>query len=229
MTFRIGGIDPQKYYTFKEAQREQYAELIHALEAMGGFTQYIRTTHDEIIWVNNSISGLNPLDVNDLSGLEISGRKRMRLTLEFLQKRMPGFANSYILDTASQIGVRSSRRLIGEYIITEKDLLSGTLFPDTVAVCPDFRHTFSKEYPHWHVPYRALVPRDMDGLLVAGRCCSADLTANDWLAPVQICVAQGQAAGTAAALAVKNDVNVRMLSYKVLQNRLKRQGVPLPF
>ena len=229
LTFRIGDVDPQKYYSFKEDQRERYTELLHELEGLGGFTQYIRTTRDDIIWVNNSIPGLNPLDVNDLSSLEVSGRKSMRLTLEFLQKHMPGFANSYILDSASQIGVRSSRRLIGEYIVTEKDLLSGTLFPDTIAICPDFRHTFSTEFPHWHVPYRALVPRDLDGLLVAGRCCSADLTANDWLAPVQICVAQGQAAGTAAALAVKNNVNVRMLSYKVLQNRLKRQGVPLPF
>ena len=132
------------------------------------------------------------------------------------------------MDTASQIGVRSSRRLIGEHILTEQDLCSGTIFPDTIAVCPDFRHTLSPEHPHWHVPYRSLIPDRVDNLLVAGRCFSSDPVANDLLAPIQFCIAMGQAAGTAATLAIKRGVAVRRLDYRLLHNSLADQGVPLP-
>jgi hypothetical protein len=104
---------------------------------------------------------------------------------------VPGFENSFIMDTASQIGVRSSRRLIGEHILTERDLYSGKVFPDTIAVCPDFRHTILPEHPHWHVPSRSLIPNRVDKLLVAGRCFSSDPVANDLLAPIQICIAMG--------------------------------------
>lgn len=141
---------------------------------------------------------------------------------------MPGFGNSFIMDTASQAGVRSSRRLIGEHVLTKDEIFSGTVFPDTVAVCPDFRHTVSLEHPHWHIPYRSLIPRQVDNQLVAGRCYSSDLVANDLLAPIQFCIAMGQAAGTAAALAIKHGVSPRNLDYKLLQNSLVNQDVPLP-
>jgi hypothetical protein len=152
----------------------------------------------------------------------------MQITHLFLKKNVPGFDKSYITDTASQIGVRSSRRLIGEHILTKEEIFSGTIFPDTIAICPDFRHTASPEHPHWHVPYRSLIPRNVDNLLVAGRCYSSDLVANDLLAPIQFCIAMGQAAGTAAALAVNHDVSIRGLNFKLLRDCLASQNVPLP-
>lgn len=79
-----------------------------------------------------------------------------------------------------------------------------------------------------HIPYRSLVPRKLESLLVAGRCFSSDLVANDVLSPIQFCMAMGQAAGTAAALAVKGGVKVRDVDYGSLQECLHRQGVPLP-
>jgi hypothetical protein len=132
------------------------------------------------------------------------------------------------MDTASQLGVRSSRRLIGEHILTEKEIYSGLVFPDTIAVCPDIAHTFSPEHPHWHVPYRALIASQVENVLAAGRCYSSDLVANDVLAPIQFCMAMGQAAGTAAALTVKQGVTLKTLDYKSLQSSLRSQGVPLP-
>lgn len=141
---------------------------------------------------------------------------------------MPGFENSFILDTASQIGVRSSRRLIGQHILTEKELFSGTVFPNTIAVCPDFRYTVSSEHPHWHIPLSSLVAAKVDNLLAAGRCFSSDLVANDLLAPIQFCIAMGQAAGTAAALAIKHQVAIRDLDFQILRDSLIKQGVPLP-
>jgi hypothetical protein len=93
---------------------------------------------------------------------------------------------------------------------------------------PDFRHEFSPEHPHWHIPYRSLLPRRVKNMLVAGRCLSADAVANDILAPIQYCFAMGQAAGTAAALAVKDNVNPGQVDIKMLQARLSAQNVPLP-
>jgi len=228
LTFRIGNVDSNKYFSFRESEAQKYAELMRELEGLGGFTLYIRTTHEDVLWVNNFIPGLDPLNTADLTWLEVHGRKRALITQCFLKEQVPGFENSFIMDTASQIGVRSSRRLIGEHILTERDLYSGTVFPDTIAVCPDFRHTLSPEHPHWHVPYRSLIPNRVEKLLVAGRCFSSDPVANDLLAPIQFCIAMGQAAGTAAALAIKHGVAVRRLDYRLLHNSLVDQGVPLP-
>jgi hypothetical protein len=228
MTFRISGIDPGKYYTFREAKPEAYSSLIKDLEAQGGFSHFIRTTRDETLWVNNAVGGLNPLEVTDLTWLEVDGRKRMLTTHRFLQKYVPGFENSFIMDTASQLGVRSSRRLIGEHILTEKEIYSGLVFPDTIAVCPDIGHTCSPEHPHWHVPYRSLIASQVENVLAAGRCFSADIVANDVLAPIQFCIAMGQAAGTAAALTIKQGVTLKTLDYQTLRSSLQSQGVPLP-
>jgi hypothetical protein len=228
LTFRIANINTEKYYQFKESDSPKYVGLMRDLENQGGFTHLIATTHEGVFWVNNNIPGLNPLNAADLTWLEVNGRKRMLITQRFFKKNIPGFESSFILDTASQIGVRSSRRLIGRHILTEKEIFSGTVFPDTIAVCPDFRHTVSAEHPHWHIPFGSLVASDIDNLLVAGRCYSSDLVANDLLAPIQFCIAMGQAAGTAAALAIQNRVAIRDLNHQILRASLLKQGVPLP-
>ncbi|MBN1188130.1 MAG: FAD-dependent oxidoreductase [Dehalococcoidales bacterium] len=228
LTFRIGNIDSKKYLDFRSSDAAGFAERMRELEKMGGFTHYISTTREDVIWVNNAVGGLDPLDVSDLSRLEVEGRRCILTTHRYLQKYIPGFENSYILDTASQIGVRSSRRLLGEHVLTEKEIFSGVVFPDTIVKCPDFRHTFSPEHPHWHIPYRSLIPCQINNLLAAGRCFSSDLVANDLLAPIQFCIAMGQAAGTAAALSMKEGVSVRDLDYKLLQKCLARQDVLLP-
>jgi hypothetical protein len=228
LTFRIANIDQDKYFRFKESDSQKYAGLMRELEKQGGFSHLIATTHQGVFWVNNNIPGLNPLNVADLTWLEVNGRKRMLLTRSFFKQNIPGFENSYVLDSASQIGVRSSRRLIGRHILTAKEIFSGLVFPDTIAVCPDFRYTVSAAHPHWHIPFSSLVASETDNLLVAGRCYSSDLVANDLLAPIQFCIAMGQAAGTAAALAIQHQVAIRDLDHQILRGRLLAQGVPLP-
>jgi len=228
LTFRIGNVDTEKYYGFRGSELKKHTELIHELEKQGGFTHFITTTHEGVLWVNNNIPGLNPLKVADLTWLEVNGRKRILATIRFLKEHMPGFENSFIMDTASQIGVRSSRRLIGEHVLTGKEIFSGTVFPDTIATCPDFRHTVSPEHPHWYIPLSSLIASGTNNLLVAGRCFSSDLVANDLLAPIQFCIAMGQAAGTAAALAIKQKIAIRDLDYKILKDCLHKQSVPLP-
>ena len=225
--FQVSGIDINRLNNFKKTNQKQFTELMEELQGLGGFNMHIRTSRDDTVWFNNFLSGLNGIDVDDLTWVEVNGRKKMRITQDFFKNNIPGFEKSYITQTASQVGVRSSRRLAGEHIVTEEDCLTGTKFPDTIAVCPSFRFTVSKKHPYMNIPYRALVPKKVDNLLVAGRCISTDQVANDLLAPIQFCIAMGQAAGTASALALEHNIKVRDVDSADLQKRLKEQGAYL--
>ncbi len=132
------------------------------------------------------------------------------------------------MDTASQIGTRGSRRLIGEHIVTGQDILSGKVHDDSIAVCPSLHHNSSPERPNPYIPYRSLIPRRVENLLAAGRCFSSDAFANDALNLIPHCIAMGEAAGTAAALAIKNGISPRQIDHRALQARLIDQDVPLP-
>jgi hypothetical protein len=150
----------------------------------------------------------------------------MRKGHEFMKKNFPGFENSFILDTASQTGTRGSRRLVGEYIITAEDMNSSKKFDDTIAVIPKIAPGGSGTCSY--IPYRALIPVKVEGLLVAGRSFSSDKIANDSMNLIPHCCAMGEAAGTAAALAVKQGISPRKLDYKLLQKQLLKQGAALP-
>jgi hypothetical protein len=228
LVFQVANINVKEFIDFRQTKQSSYNELIRELEQIGGFPMALRSSRDDVLWFNNFLPDLNPLDVNDLTWVEVNARKKMLFTYDFFKKKIPGFSKSYIMNTASQTGVRSSRRLAGEYIITNNDLRTGAAHKDTIAVCPSFTHTVSKEHPHMHIPYRSLVPREIENLLVAGRCLSSDLIANDMLAPIQFCIAMGQAAGTAGALSLSGGIKVRNIDYKILQKCLEEQGVPLP-
>jgi hypothetical protein len=189
---------------------------------------YVRTRREDVVWFNNFLPGLDGLDIEDLTWVEVHARKKMLITYDFFRKNIPGFEKSFIMDTASQIGVRASRRLIGEYVVTEQDMQSGIPHEDTIAVIPARQWAPSLRAPLVYIPYRSLLPRRVENLIAAGRCFSADQVANDILSPIQCCVAMGQAAGTAAALAVKSGVSPRRVGYRVLQEQLLRQRVVLP-
>jgi hypothetical protein len=160
--------------------------------------------------------------------VEIHARKTMLMTHRFFRKHIPGFEKSYLSKTASQVGVRCTRRLIGEHVITEQDVRSGIPFADTIAVCPPFQGHVSEENPLRTIPYRALLPRRIENLLAAGRCLSADVFANNQFSPIQFCIAMGQAAGTAAALSARKNLSPRQIDRVELQESLRAQGVPLP-
>jgi hypothetical protein len=111
-------------------------------------------------------------------------------------------------------------------MVTEKDLNSAEVFKDTIAVFPAGPR--SPEHPHVYIPYRSLVPREVDGLLVACRAFSSDQIMNTHFNLIPHCIALGEAAGTAAALAVKAGVEVRKVNTNALQEQLLDQGVLLP-
>lgn len=228
LVFRIGNCDYQSYCDFREAEPEKFANLMEDLEKEAGTRLLpLPTPRNDVVWVNNWIPGLDCTKVEDLTALEVNMRKIMRKGHEFMKEYIPSFENSFILDTASQTGTRGSRRLKGEYTITLEDVRQGTIHEDTIAIIPRF-------IPHegWspvlYFPYRALVPVKVENFLVAGRSFSSDTAANNMVNLIPHCIATGQAAGTAAALAVQRGVNVRSVDYNELQASLKKQGVPLP-
>lgn len=229
LVFRLGNVDFKKFSEFKEGEREKHDELMREFKSLVGFPiQPFPSWREDIMWFNNWVPGLSALNVEDLTWVEVNVRKAMLRGHEFLKKHVPGFDESFIMDTAAQVGTRGSRRLVGEYVVTVQDMRAGKAHYDTIALFPRMNHNTSAEHPLVHVPYRALVPRRVEGLLVAGRCFSSDAIANNTFNLIPHCIALGEAAGTAAALAVKNGVRPRDVDCAALQNRLIAQGVPLP-
>ncbi len=242
LVFRLGNVDIMKFTTFRMEQPEKHKELIEKMSAIwsdefkatlnpGIMNPYHlvpqATSRPDVVWVNNWIKGRSPTNVEDLTWVEVNMRKAMRIWYKFVKKNLPGYENSFIMDTASQLGTRGSRRLIGEYTITRDDLMSPKVHDDTVVM-------FRRMGPPGEAPaaacfpYRALVPKEIDGLLTAGRSFSSDAFANNMANLIPHCVATGQAAGTAAALAVKAKVEPRKVDYKALQKALRAQGIPMP-
>jgi hypothetical protein len=148
---------------------------------------------------------------------------------------LPGFENCTLLDTGTQIGVRETRRIMGEYVLTAEDVFGARRFEDAIA-----RVSFPidihdpkggggffegpRDGPYYTVPYRCLVPLQIDNLLVAGRCISATHEAHGSLRVMPPCFATGQAAGTAAALALETDTTPRKVDTVLLRESLTQQG-----
>ncbi len=229
LVFRLGNCDYQKLCELQEADRPKFQELMKGLaDVAGTMLLPLPTPRNDVVWMNNWIPGLDCTNVEDLTKLEVDMRRAMLKGHEYMKKNIPTFENSFILDTASQTGTRGSRRLIGEYVITGEDFETCKKFDDTVAVLPRLGPPGDREVPHVYIPYRALVPVKTEGLLVAGRSFSSDIAANDMANLIPHCIAMGEAAGTAAAMAVEQGISVRKIDYRTLQKKLVNGGAVLP-
>jgi hypothetical protein len=168
-------------------------------------------------------------DVEELTRVDVRARKRALITYEFMKKYVPGFEKSFIMLTAPQLGTQGGRRVIGEYTLTPKDMESDEIFDDTIAVLANNDNgEISAKHPTLCIPYRCLVPRKVDGLLVACRAFSSEDSINQHFNIIPHCICYGQAAGTAAAMAAKAGIQPRNVDYKALQDNLIKQGVRLP-
>jgi len=178
---------------------------------------WLLTPRPGVVWCNcPHIPGYNGLDPEHLTHIEIESRRRFMKVIDFVRARYPGFERAYILDAAPQVGVRQTRLLDGEYVVTREDVLERRTFPDVVARGRDY-----------YTPYRSLVPKHVDGLLVAGRCYSATPEAQRLSREIPPVMVMGEAAGTAAALSLEGNVAPRQVDVAVLQKRLVAQGVNL--
>jgi hypothetical protein len=232
MVFRIGGVDFDYFADFRKTQPENWVKMRSEGFKIANFhIAPVPGQRKDVFWINNFIRGKSSLKIEDLNWVETNVRRVMIPFYNYYKKNVPGFENSYIYDSASQIGTRGSRRLIGEYVLTGEDAKAGKKFDDTILMFPrGVPLSWPADNPPENVamPYRCLVPAKVEGLLAAGRCFSSDQAANSMFNVISHCIQMGQAAGTAAALAVKSKVLPRKVDIKTLQKRLVAQGVELP-
>jgi hypothetical protein len=226
VVFRLGNVDFEEFCAFRDANPAAWRSVQERIFALGNFRLApFPTNRNDVMWVNNWVPGRSCMSVGDLTWTEVNVRKAMRGTQGILRNDVPGFGKCFIVDTASQLGTRGSRRVAGEHQLTLKEVSQARAFDDVIAVFPSLRPEGRNGI---QIPYRTLVPKEIEGLLVAGRCFSSDAPANNLTNLIPHCIATGQAAGTAAALALRAGVSVRNVDVKRLQRSLRDQGVPLP-
>lgn len=227
VVFRLGNVDFRRFCDFRNSEPAKWQEVTQRIFQLGGFRLApFPTNRNDVMWVNNWIPGKSCLSVEDLTWTELSVRRVMRAMRDILHKEIPGFEGCFVLDTASQLGTRGSRRVVGDYVVTLNDVSSGKTYDDTIMYFPSLQPVEGR--PLIHIPYRSLVPKRIENLLVAGRCYSSDAPANNLTNLIPHCVGMGEAAGAAAALAVESGRSVRNVDYRRVQKHLRNQGVALP-
>ena len=257
--FRIGNVDSAKLidYVRKEygvTDRRFEPLLKKAREEMGysipQTTVGLYQTNKWGQWqVNHTrIHDIDGTNTDDLTKAHVEGLRQVFETFEFLRRYVPGCENSEIVAVAEQIGIRESRRIRGEYVLTVDDVINCTHFDDSVVAYGFFvdihppagplsgeiegervsrRYSLPKGH-HFEVPYRCLLPLKVKNLLVAGRCASADHGAHGATRVMPCCFGMGEAAGAAAALSIKREVLPGKLDHKLLQKDLLESGAYIP-
>lgn len=201
---------------------------------------FFSTNNPRDVIINMSrVQKINPVDAWDLTRAEVEAREQIFAVERFLKSRIPGFTYSRIVSSGSRIGIRESRRVMGEYKLTAQDILNSCTFEDGIArsAYPIDIHAPDPNEPHvdqfvkkgesYEIPYRSLVAKGVENLLVAGRCISTTHEAQASTRVSPVCMAIGQAAGTAAALSLKDQVSIRRVDVQKLRKLLVEQGANL--
>jgi ribulose 1,5-bisphosphate synthetase/thiazole synthase len=210
------------------------------------------TPGGQITYINYPCAyGIDPTDIKGLTQGEMECREYISEMITYLREQVPGMEGVELASIATEIGFRDSRRIIGHYHLTIEDMKSSRHFSDCIAVFPQFYDMLSpdakmngdgslagsgydghifvpiQDESIFEIPYRSLIPEKITNLLVAGRCISCDHVAQSGVRAISLCMQTGEAAGSAAALATQAAVPVAQVEIAALQERLKKQGVPL--
>ena len=239
LSFRMGNVDEKKFHEVHTQIKYIYKE-----QKDKGL---IKNPRDNVLVFENFNEGVlhfnstriikrNPTDPFDVTEAEIEAREQVFELYNFLKTCVPGFENCRVLSTAMQIGIRESRKIVGEYTLTEEDLLSFARFPDAIAASNyeidihnpaggDTRMVFFKDEEWYEIPYRCLIPKSKDNMLVVGRCISSTHEAQSSYRIMPFCGEMGQAAGIAIGLLSKDKkTDVRDVDMEKLQNILRKEG-----
>ena len=187
---------------------------------------------DQIQVVMTRVLGLDPTDVHSMSSAYAKVYDQIPPLVDFFRKYVPGCEQVYLQEIAPMLGVRESRRIMGDYLLTAEDLLEGRVFDDAVAMGgyhidihrPSGSWVDSRNVQAYTIPLRSLIASTVEGLAMAGKCLSATHEAVASTRVIPICMAQGEAIGTAAALAVKTKKSLREVDIDSLQEQLRVQG-----
>lgn len=221
----FGGVDMTRWIGFKAGQPDAFAAFMaEGREQCGLFERpFVSWRNDVALFMGPRQTGYSALDVDDLTAVEVRSHRAMEQHLDYFRAHAPGFENAYMMLSAPQIGVRHARRLKGVDAVLRSRWSDGTALPDEIGVSP----AVSPKFPNISIPYGALVPESLDGLLACGRHISCDRNSHGFMREIPQCWITGQAAGVAAALAVAQGVQPRAVDVRVLQASLKAQGAYL--
>lgn len=223
--FLLAGVDMDRWIEFKAGRPEEFSKFMaKGREVCGLFERpFVSWRNDVALFMGPRQTGYSALDVDDLTTVEIRSHRAMEQHLNYYREHAPGFEKSFMMLSAPQIGVRHTRRLKGVGAVLRSQWSDGIALFDEVGVSP----AVSPKFPNISIPYSALVPAQLDGLLACGRHISCDKNSHGFMREIPQCWITGQAAGVAAALAVAANVKPRDVDIDALQTGLLEQGVYL--
>ena len=235
LCFRLGNVDVEKFYKSRERLKIAHAQSLAAGELINpreDILVFKTPIHNVLHFNTTRVARKNPTSPEEVTEAEVLARRQVYEIYEFMKKHADGLENSFLMMTAAEIGVRESRMIVGDYVLTEQDCRNCVKFDDGIAACnydidihnPEGTGTSHYYFPageYYTIPYRSLIPKSAENLLVAGRCISSDhgAQASYRIMPVVCCI--GEAAGSAVGLAAKQNCTVREIDVKELQNELK--------
>lgn len=245
LMFTIGGVDYERVRQFRGndykltrvwAEAQENGDMRSFQDGIMGW--WWTPTRPDQLGINfTHVNFVDSTRAEDLTSATIEARKQAYETIDVYRKYVPGMENCYMISTPNTIGIRESRRILADYVLTREDVVSGKNFEDSIGYGSFFidihncsgpgmdkkRYTPQRGFKY-QIPYRILVPKGMKNLLTAGRCVSVDHEALGSLRVMPQCGVMGQAAGAAASLAIRNRLDVGDVSICELQSELKRQG-----
>lgn len=256
--FRIGNVDSDKveadiqanihnFYRKDGANYRSFHWRVEEARKAGDWTLdrvsigMFKSVNDEWVINTSRIMGVDGTDNESLTRGEIEGRKQVEEIFQFIKKYIPGCENAKLLETSDALGIRETRHIRGEYCLEVEDIIKGLVPNDSVLICSNSVDIHGKYGPssseyitveegqYYGIPYGCLVPLEVEQLLVAGRSISATSDAAAAIRVMPPAMALGQAAGTAAAITIKEGGVVRDIDVSKLQQVLVSQNVYLPF
>ena len=236
LCFRVGNVDVDKFYASRERLKISHAQSLAAGELINPRENILvfRTPIHNVLHFNTTrVVRKNPTSPEEVTEAEVLARKQVYEIYDFMKRHADGLENSFLMMTAAEIGVRESRMIVGDYVLTEQDCKNCVKFEDAIAACnydidihnPEGTGTSHYYFPagaYYTIPYRSLIPQNINNMLVAGRCISSDhgAQASYRIMPVVCCI--GEAAGSAIGLAARSGCSVRDVNPKDLQSVLKK-------
>lgn len=197
--YRMGNVDIKQAETFKNSK--EYPEKLKEWLKASFRPAWDPTLNIKEVWMDDIfMSGLNPLDVKDLTNAELLGRKKVWEMISHYRNKYPGFAEAHLINTAPILGIRDTRRITGQYTLTKNDVTNCARFEDTIALGVGPKGVFG-------IPFRCLIPQKINNLLFAGRCISVEHGVLDYVRVIAQCIATGEAAGKAASTMAKEGLN----------------------
>jgi hypothetical protein len=247
LMFTIGGVDWDRVTEWEKTHKR--SELFIEAHRNGDMDPFQTTmvcwwwtpTRPDFVGINTThIIHVDATDPDDLTRATIEGRRQAYQCIDVFRKYVDGMQDCYMVSTPNTVGLRESRRILGDVVLTEDDIKARKEWPDSVGYGSFFIDIHNIDGPgmsdtswyppegfRYQIPYRVLLPRGVENLLVAGRCISVTHLALGSTRVMTQCMLTGEAAGTAAALSIEHGVTPRELDTAVLQDRLRQDGAIL--